>query len=61
MVAGRDRTRIRESGKMVAKSCTKNRALKAWVYKKPDTDSARHCTLILQCAAKGLISDIVCG
>jgi len=28
---------------MIAKSCTKDSALKA--YKKPDTDSARHCRL----------------
>lgn len=28
---------------MVARSCTKDRALKASVHKEPDTDSARHC------------------
>jgi len=28
---------------MVAKNCTKDRALKARVCKKQDTDSARHC------------------
>ena len=35
---------------MLAKSCNQDRALKACVHKKPDTDSAPHCKS-LHCAA----------
>ena len=37
--------RREKSDKMLAKSCTKDRALKVRAQKKPDTDCARHCTV----------------
>jgi hypothetical protein len=37
---------------MVAKSCSKDHALKGCVHKKPDTDSARHCIAVVELVVK---------